>query len=747
MKVLRRWFLILLLVFATLFFVALGYYFHVTNDTTLSPQKLLLSQKNIVVYDGENERIKNVATGMARGIADVETILPHTRLAFVDTEDKHFFSHNGFDVMRIVKAAFNNARAHSFKEGASTISQQLIKNTHLSQEKTLKRKLREWKLTRALERKYTKDEILEKYLNVIYFGHNCFGIRSAAEFYFGKPPQELDLADSAILAGLVKSPNNYSPFKNADKCIKRKETVLSLMEKNGHISEREKREAMEKPLPNAPTVRSDDLGYLHFVFDELSAISEAKGFTVGGDIEIFTYLDQPLQEKLQEIVKTSTDSDYTATVMDVKNHAFKGCVSSLGEVRRLPGSLLKPLLVYAPALEKDLISPATPLLDEKIDYNGYQPTNFDGTFRGYVSAREALASSLNVPAVKLLETLSVKTGASYLNKMRLAVENEDLSLALALGGMKNGYSLQQLLSAYATFPSNGAYAEGAFISEIKINGTRVYKREAKQTPVFSKETAYLTTDMLRTAAKTGTAKKLRSLPFEIAAKTGTVGTRKGNTDAYALSYTPHECVGVWLGNADNTFIDCTGGGTPCNLLLTINEYLHQQHLDRNIPTEKFSIPSGIVRVALDKTTYYDTHTLSLADENSPVEYRFTELFKKTALPSKTSDYFTNPSIISPILQYKDGKVVICFDDNSPAFYQYKIERYDYATHNTLYFGKYIKEYTDERIEPNKNYVYTVTPIFQTRAGKPIVLPVVSTKRGESPPLNDGAILEKQWWEY
>ena len=747
MKVLRRWFLIFLLLSVSLFSVSLGYYFTVTKDATLSPERLLLSQKNVVVYDGDGARVKNVSAGTARGIADIGTIPQATRFAFVDTEDKRFFSHNGFDVRRIAKAALNNVRSRSFKEGASTISQQLIKNTHLSQEKTFKRKLREWKLTKALERAYTKEEILEKYLNVIYFGHNCFGIRSAAEFYFGKQPQELDLADSAILAGLVKSPNNYSPFKNADNCIKRKETVLSLMLKNGHISQREKRAAMEKPRPTAPAVRSDDLGYLHFVFDELSAIAETQGFTVGGNIEIFTYLDPPLQEKLQEIAATCSNTDVTATVLDVKNHGFKGCISTVGEVRRLPGSLLKPLLVYAPALEKNLLSPATPILDEQIDYGGYAPTNFDGTFRGYVSVREALADSLNVPAVKILETVGVKTGASYLEKMRLPIEKEDLSLALALGGMKNGYSLQKLVSAYATFPSGGAYTDGAFISEIRIDGARVYKREIKQTRVFSEETAYLTTDMLRTAAKTGTAKKLRSLPFEIAAKTGTVGTRKGNTDAYALSYTPRDCVGVWLGNADNSFIDCTGGGTPCNLLLAVNEYLHQTLVKQNRALEKFPVPNGVVRVALDKTSYYDTHTLSLADEKSPVEYRFTELFKKTAIPAKTSDFFSNPSIISPVLQYKDGKVVIRFDDKSPAFYQYKIERYDYATHNTLYFGEYIKEYTDERIEPNKNYVYTVTPIFQKTQGKPIVLPAVSTKYGESPTANDGEILKKNWWEY
>ena len=744
MKLLRKLLWIAFLLAVALGLVGAGYYLAVTKNAVLSPEKLVLSDKRVSVYAADGTQIDNAALAFKQSVPLAE-IPETTRLAFVGVEDKRFFSHGGFDVKRIAKATIGNLRSRAFKEGASTISQQLIKNTHLSQEKTLRRKLSEWKLTRELERKYSKEEILEKYLNVIYFGHNCFGINAAARFYFQKQPSELDLADSAILAGLVKSPNNYSPFKNAERCAKRKESVLRLLLKNGLITQAEAQTALEKPLPVFSNDAARDFGYLHFVFDELSSLAETHGFTVGGNVKIKTYLDPTMQSETEQLASGYQSSDKLFAVLDNKTHGFKACVSTIGSIKRLTGSLLKPLLVYAPAIEENLISPATPLLDEKIDYAGYSPKNYDNAFHGYVSARECLAQSLNVPAVKLLNSLTVEKGANYLQKLNLTVEKEDYSLALALGGMKNGYAFCDMLAAYSALANGGVYAPCGFISEIQINGLPVYRRTTEQKRVFSEETAYLTTDMLRTAAQTGTAKKLRSLPFQIAAKTGTAGTNNGNTDAYAVSYTTRDVVGVWLGNASGEHIDHTGGGTPCNLLLSLNEVLSEEYRQQNHKIENFIPPANVARVSLDKVSYYDTHTLCLADKFSPEEYRFDEVFKKNCIPLKTSDYFSNPSIITPVLEYLDGKVVIKFDARLSKLYDYKIERYDYATHNTLYIGEFVEEFTDDSVLKNRNYIYSVTPMYNGKQGKKIVLPTVSTKSGKSPPTSDKEILEKEWW--
>ncbi len=743
MKLLRKTLLVFLCILTILLLVGAGYFFVATKDVKLSPDKLRLSENNVLVYAFDGARLSSTSEGSRQSVR-YDQLSPATVRAFVDTEDKRFFSHHGFDGKRIVKAAYNNLRAHSFKQGASTISQQLIKNTHLSQEKTLKRKLQEWKLTRTLERNYSKEEILEKYLNVIYFGHNCFGIEAASRFYFDKSASELDLADSAILAGLVKSPNNYSPFKNPENCQKRKASVLNAMLRNGSISTEEKESALKKPLP-APVEGKSHFDYVHAVFDELTALADTHGFTVGGKIEIYTYADSALQAYLEELAASHQSSDKTMAVLDTESGGFKGYVSSIGDKQRLPGSLLKPLLVYAPALEENLISPATPILDEKINYNGYAPRNYDGKFHGYVSARECLSKSLNVPAVKLLESMGVEKACGYLEKLRLHVEKEDYSLALALGGMRHGFTMSSLLSAFSTFPSGGNFSIGRFIEKIRIDGKEVYACTTEKQKVFSEDTSYLLTDMLKTAAQSGTAKKLRTLPFEIAAKTGTVGTEKGNTDAYALSYTTRDVVGVWLGNADNSYIESTGGGLPCNYLFSINERLHGGYQSVGKTIENFPIPDGVVRIALDKENYYDTHTILRADELAPIEYTFSELFKKSAPPSKTSDLFTNPSIIPPKLQYDKGNVQIVFHEKSPTYYEYKIERYDYATHTTLYQGKLLPVFVDERVPKNKRYVYTVTPIYKNRQGTKIELPAVNTGTGEAPPFADKEILQKDWW--
>jgi len=745
MKILRKLLTIIAILFIALFLVFLGYYFTSTKEVKLSPEKLVLSENNITVYDADGVQLHGVASSVIKQTTPLGEISPHLQKAFIDTEDRRFYQHGGYDFKRILRAVANNVKARSFKEGASTISQQLIKNTHLSQEKTIKRKLQEWKLTKALEQAYSKEEILEKYLNSIYFGHSCFGITSAADFYFGKTPKELTLGECALLAGLVKSPNHYSPFKNPSACQARRTIVLNAMLRNGDISLEEKSFALNEPLPQSPHTKQD-AGYLPFVFDELTELSDLLQFRIGGKIEIHTYLEQDLQTNLEQIAESYTASDKTFLVLDGNTHGFKACVSSVGNIRRLPGSLIKPLLVYTPALEEDILVPATPILDEKVNYGGYSPENYDGQYHGYVSARECVEKSLNIPAVKTLQTLTVDKGAEYLDQLGLHVNEEDKSLALALGGMKNGYTLKSLISAYSALQSQGNANTCGFISSVKLNGISVYKKQTHPKRVFHEDSACLMTDMLKSTVENGTAKKLRGLPFEIAAKTGTVGTKKGNTDAYALSYTTKDCAAVWLGNADNKAIDCTGGGTPCQLLLEVNKTLYNSYKEKKESIEGFPLSPHVKKVELDKPAYYDTHTLLLADENSPMQYRMSELFKKIAIPLNKSTSFSVPTISAPTLSVAENTVSIHFDKSCPSYYQYKIERYDYVTHTTLYIGAFTSTFEDTALLPDKNYLYTVTPLFHGNAGTTISLPIVSTKKGEWAEINHEDILSKEWWK-
>jgi membrane peptidoglycan carboxypeptidase len=357
--------------------------------------------------------------------------------------------------------------------------------------------------------------------------------------------------------------------------------------------------------------------------------------------------------------------------------------------------------------------------------------------------REAVEKSLNVPAVKTLQSLGIDRAVAYTARMNLPIERKDFSLSLALGGMESGFSLAELSSAYCTFANGGIYQPCGFIENIKINASTIYTKPTNTTKVFSQETTYLVNDVLRTTVQVGTAKKLRSLPCEISAKTGTVGTTNGNTDAYALSYTTNDLVSVWLGNADNKKIDHTGGGLPCSILLAINECLCNQLALNNLKQPTFSKPATIQEIALDKTAYQQDHVMILADETAPPSHVYKELFKPDAIPLNKSTSFSNPTIEKPIIEVKNGNIIIRFCENNPQYYTYKIERTENNKTVVLYNGPYVKEFTDKAVKMNTRYIYTITPIYNGRAGTPISLPSIHTITQE----NDGVILEKHWWEY
>lgn len=720
----------------------LGYYLAATKNDSLSHEKLSRSDIRLVVYDEREQEIKNAAAHSRTQTVPLGEIPSITQDAFLCIEDRRFYRHRGFDLKRIVGASLRNIKARAFKEGASTISQQLIKNTHLSPEKTLKRKLREWKLTYLLEKNYSKSEILELYLNTIYFGHDCFGIGAASAFYFDKEPKDLTLAESATLAGLVRSPNNYSPFRHANACKQRRKTVLSVLCQQGKISQIDYKNADEEPLPTTRAQESENK-YLPFVFEEWSAWTEQHEQRLGGKIEIFTYLDPLIQKGVEESAAQIQDCEKQILVLNQAGGGYKAAYHSVGTTPRLPGSIIKPLLVYTPAIEENLLSPATPVLDEKTEYGDYRPENYAKRYYGYVSARECVEKSLNIPAVKTLSALGIKKGVAYLHTLGLEVPKEDYSLALALGGMQRGFSLQALTEAYSVFPS-GEKTNGSFIKAIKINGVTVYRHTPVKTRAFSEESAFLMTDMLKSTAQNGTAKKLRTLPFDVAAKTGTAGTSNGNTDAYTIALTTKDVVGVWLGNRDNRLITHTGGGGPCNLAKEILEGLYRAYQEKGETIPKFCVPKEVVCVTLDKLSYTQSHACLLADDAAPAAYRFQEYFKKTQTPKKQADFFSAPSITTPTAVFEHGKIQLFFPNNAPDFYRYKIERYDYVKHSTLYEGGPLHCFVDADILPDKKYVYTVTPFYGEHAGTPIELPEIFTKSVSD---EKNAIIDKDWWAY
>ncbi len=737
MKVIRKILLVLFLIPLVLLLVSLTWYSFVTRDVSLQKERLKTSANKIEVFDVFDRKIEDAVSVFSDQSFSVSNLSPKVKFAFIDTEDKRFYSHGGFDFRRIVKATLTNIRSRSFAQGASTISQQLIKNTHLTHEKTIKRKLQEVKLTRALEKSFSKDEILEKYLSTIYFGHNCFGISSASAFYFGKSPEDLTVADAAILAGLVKSPNNYSPFKNPTLCQSRKQTVLSAMKNQGHLTENEYAEALNAPLPTPREDYGAVSSYAHSLFDEWAEIVEENDVPLIGNIAIHTYYDPQTQAQLFNLAKDRT-TDVSFLVCDHETAGISGFYSTIRESKRPTASLIKPLLVYAPALEEGTINLSTPILDEPTAFGDYRPQNYGGKHYGYVSAKEAFARSLNVPAVKILQGTGVEKSAKYLEKAGLSIPKNDYSLALALGGMKQGFSLRQLVSAYNVFPRQGEFTPLRTIQKIVIDGQTVYERKNASTRVFSKETAYLTTRFLQETTISGTAKKLGDLPFPVFAKTGTNGNKQGNFDAYTVAFTTKNTVGVWIGNADNTLISHTGGGKCAEIARSILSSLPA-------PSGDFPLPNGVKSYAIDRISYEKERRIVLADPLSPSAYTKEELFSEKYRPTTGSKRFSTPSIPEPTFTLEGNVFTLSLRD-FPTYYRYKIERFDGKDSKVVYFGGYTETITDE-LREGESYVYRVTPYFLENEGLSVSLPTLSLERGSTVPIQPPPdIVDTPWWE-
>ena len=425
----------------------------------------------------------------------------YTYMAFVAVEDKRFFKHSGIDFKRVGGALLHNIKSKSYREGASTISQQLIKNTHLDNSKTLKRKLNEMLLAKELERNYTKQEILEMYVNTIYFGRNAYGIETAANVYFNKSAADLTVSESAILAGMIKAPNVYAPDKNAEKCKLRRNTVLKLMNDQKLIDSEAYTAALAEPIKYNPKSMGTERSYVYLVMQEACKLLNMTPMQLSkSDFIIETYCNQKTQKALCELAADDNTqnakgalADMSAVVLNDKG-GVEACLlrGETAGTRRQVGSALKPIAVYAPALNEKIITQASPVLDEETDFNGYKPTNAGG-YNGWTTVKYAVAKSLNVPAVKTLNALTLPTSQKYLAKMGIF---GDQNLSLALGNAKGGVDVFTLAKCYSTLANDGMCNEVGFIKNIYSDKGIVYSREAKENRVFNSRANYLMTDML-----------------------------------------------------------------------------------------------------------------------------------------------------------------------------------------------------------------------------------------------------------
>ena len=536
------------------------------------------------IYDIKGNEIATVHTDEDREPAKIDKIPTNLKNAFLAVEDVRFYQHIGIDFRGVMRALWENIRHRSVTEGGSTITQQLARNAYLSQEQSYQRKIQEMFLALKIEHRHTKDEILELYLNQIYFGQGAYGVQAAAKTYFGKNVEDLDLNECAMLAGIPKSPNYYSPLNNLKAAQERKSTVLKQMVKYGYISastaDATAKEELHLAKP-APKVGKANY-FVDYVIQTMIDKYGADAVYKGG-LQIYTTLDMDMQQKAEEALKNLPEMQAVNGVqqpqgalvaIDPATGYIKAMVGGRGTdmfnraalAERQPGSAFKPF-VFAVALESGY-TPDTIVADTPFTKYGWNPQNYDRSFYGSVPLSSVCAQSLNVATVRIADDVGIDNVikcAKDLGISTLVMEGEknDVNLSTALGGITRGVTPLELTSAYCAFPNKGMYVKHTAVAKVLDRDGNVL--ETAPLPgkrVLKEETAASLNSMLRgvVAGGTGTAANING---DVAGKTGTTSEYH---DAWFVGYMPDLVVGVWIGCDDNQRMGTmTGGTTPANI--------------------------------------------------------------------------------------------------------------------------------------------------------------------------------------
>ncbi len=523
-----------------------------------------------------------------RELVSLQHIPEHVRNAFISTEDKRFWQHPGIDLVRLLKAALVDLVQRRRAQGASTITQQLARNMFLSHEKTLTRKIREALLAVQIERLFSKEEILERYLNQIYFGHGVYGVQSAAKFFFGKPVDSLTVAEAALLAAIPKNPSLYSPLRHYDRAIQRQRLILRMMYRNGFLTKAQYEEALQQPIVIHPASEVEYRVGPYFVDMVRRYILErySEDFLYGGGAQIFTTLDARLQAVAEEVVDSVLDTleaqfdlhpslaerdtgdttppRYLQAALVALDPVSGEILALVGgrnyehskfnrvvQAHRQPGSAFKPI-VYTTAIDQGY-APASIVYDLPISLHFFRegvperwaPGNFDGRFLGPIPLRTALAKSRNLATVRLILSLGPRKVVEYAHRMGIQSDVPAYP-SIALGAAS--LTPLELATAYATIANHGVRTDPYFIRMVSdLQGHHLEVNHPHRVRVLDDVTAYLVTSLLESVVNEGTGQSLRwryGLKFPLAGKTGTTNDYR---DAWFIGYTSNLLVAVWVG--------------------------------------------------------------------------------------------------------------------------------------------------------------------------------------------------------
>lgn len=589
------------------------------------------------IYDRNEKLIYDVYSNQRRTPVKLEEIPLYLRQATVAIEDKDFYEHSGFDPKGWLRAVFNIFVFRKL-QGGSTLTQQLVKNVLLTPERTLTRKLKEFILAVQIERKYSKDQILQMYLNEAPYGGTSWGVEAASEVYFNKKVSELNLVESAILAGLPQRPSTYSPFSSESKAyLARTENVLRRMREDGYITRDQEDQAKRDLTKIEFSSSSGGFSAPHFIMYVKKILEERYGerMVEQGGLKVVTTLDLDLQNRVQEIVSEEIANveklhitNGAALVLDPATGEILSMVGSKnyndpnydGKVNvtlslRQPGSAIKPV-TYVTAFKKGYTS-STMIMDTKTTFPGgigqpdYEPVNYDGKFHGPMQLRYALGNSINIPAVKLLAMVGIREMLKTAYEMgfgTLEPTNENLSrlgLSVTLGGGE--VRLIDMVSAYSAFANTGYKVEPISILKVsdKDGKTLEEHKKVNQKRILSEGEAFLISQILSdNNARMSTFGERSTIyipEFPVAVKTGTTNDKRDN---WTVGWTPNFIVGVWVGNNDNSPMKQLSSGISGAAPIW-RKILYETAKGKS--KTNFNIPSSIINAEVDLVSGYRAH--------------------------------------------------------------------------------------------------------------------------------------------
>ena len=624
---------------------------------------------NTVIYDKDNKKIGEIKVGNYI-YDDISDISLYIQNGYIASEDQRFKTHHGIDIQALARAGIALVKNKGkITQGGSTITQQVVKNCMLTQKKTFSRKLVEVMIAPEIERRYGKTKIMEYYCNTNYYGNARYGVESACRYYFGKKAKDVTLAEAAMLCGISNSPNKYNPVVDMELATEKKEQVLQKMYEQEYITEKEYKKALKQKIKIVQDTGdgSKNENYLvsyaiscaaqelmkldgfqfQYVFDTYEqeqeylkkyskSYNEKCSLIRSGGYRIYTSLDRKVQKKLQKSVSECL-STYKEKDKKTKKYKLQGAsvcidnqtgyiIASVGGSNKnddfnranlsksQPGSTIKPLLDYGPAIDVGAVNPSSIVSDSKIE-GKYSPTNYGGGYRGDVPVREALARSLNTIAYRLFKMTGNKKAISYLGAMHFSsLSSVDTDAdAVALGGFTNGVKVTDMAKGYSTIENNGKYSERTCIRKIDFQdkGT-VYEETAFEKTlqqVYSEDTAFMMRDMMQGTFEEeyGTAHKKKTENQIYAGKTGTTN---GYKDVWFCGFSAYYTTAVWVGcDTPEMMPGMTGSSKPLDIWYDFMEKMHIKKKKKD-----FDIPDTIALCKVKKGVYVDTDKLKQLDK-------------------------------------------------------------------------------------------------------------------------------------